>query len=654
MRHPYGNDVKSRQFIHHPYIPSGDYSMPSIHLDHGWFRDEHNRYLLLHGVNLGGSSKVPFTPDGATYRQEGFFDHRNVSFIGRPFPLAEADEHFSRLRTWGLTFLRFLITWEAVEHAGPGIYDEAYLDYLHAVIKKAGEYGIDLFIDPHQDVWSRFSGGDGAPGWTLETAGLDMTHFDETGAAITHAIHGDPFPRMVWPTNNHKLAAATMYTLFFAGNDFAPHTLVDGQPIQEYLQSHYIAAMQQVVMRLKGLPNVVGCDTLNEPALGYIGIPDLNESPGPLRIGDNPTYYQSMLLGGGFPQDVDVWKFAIPSPRKVGKRTLNPDRASAWLPGKECIWKQHGVWDINSKGNPVLLKMDYFHKFNGKEVDFNRDYFRPFANRFAAAIREIDPQTLIFVETIPEYPLPVWQAGDVENIVSAAHWYDVTTLLTKNFYPWLGYDIHNQKLVVGKGVVRKSFAKQIEHWKHKSYGQMQGAPVIIGETGIPFDLKNKSLYKTGDFSLAVKAMNRTLTAMDDALASYTIWNYTADNTNARGDMWNDEDLSIFSRDQQTNPGDVNSGGRALEAVVRPYAKATAGLPLRMSFDIRKKIFEFEFRHEDHIDAPTEFFIPNFQYPQGYDVECSDGRYEKDEAAQIFRYFHTRERQTHRVRVKSIR
>lgn len=628
--------------------------MFSIHLDQGWFKDEHNRRLILRGVNLGGSSKAPFTPDGATYRREGFFDHRAVSFIGRPFPLAEADEHFTRLRAWGLTFLRFLITWEAVEHAGPGIYDQAYLDYLYAVVKKAGNYGIDLFIDPHQDVWSRFCGGDGAPGWSLEAAGLDMTHFDETGAAITHAIHGDPFPRMIWPTNNHKLAAATMYTLFFAGNDFAPQTLVEGQPIQEYLQSHYIAAMQQVAMRLKGLPNVVGYDTLNEPALGYIGIPDLDATPGPLRIGDNPGYFQSMLLGSGFPQEVEVWKFAIPSPRRTGKRTLNSNRVSAWLPGKECIWKQHGVWDVDSKREPALLKQDYFHKLNGKEVDFNRDYFRPFANRYAAAIRQIDPQTLIFVETIPEYPLPVWQPGDVENIVSAAHWYDVTTLLTKNFYPWLGYDIHAQKLVVGKGAVRKSFAGQIEHWKRKSFKQMQGAPVIIGETGIPFDLQNKRAYQTGDFSTAVKAMNRAMTAMDDALASYTIWNYTADNTNARGDMWNGEDLSIFSRDQQTNPADINSGGRALEAVVRPYARATAGLPLRMSFDIRKKVFEFEFRHEAGINAPTEFFIPNYQYPRGYEVEISDGRFEKDEAAQVLRYFHTKERQTHSVRVMCVR
>lgn len=102
----------------------------------------------MRGVNLGGSSKVPRTPDGPTWNQQGFFDHRHISFIGRPFPLEEADEHFSRLNKWGLTFLRFLVTWEAIEHAGPGLYDEAYLDYLYTVVQKAAEYDIHLFIDP--------------------------------------------------------------------------------------------------------------------------------------------------------------------------------------------------------------------------------------------------------------------------------------------------------------------------------------------------------------------------------------------------------------------------------------------------------------------------------------------------------------------------
>jgi hypothetical protein len=126
-----------------------------IKIDENRFVDEYGRALMLRGVNLGGSSKVPFRPEGATWKREGFFDHRDISFVGRPFPIEEAGEHFGRLREWGFTFLRFLVTWEAVEHEGPGIYDREYLEYLHTIIGKSGEYGMDIFIDPHQDVWSR-------------------------------------------------------------------------------------------------------------------------------------------------------------------------------------------------------------------------------------------------------------------------------------------------------------------------------------------------------------------------------------------------------------------------------------------------------------------------------------------------------------------
>lgn len=33
-------------------------------------------------------------------------DPKTVTFVGRPFPLSEAHDHFSRLRRWGMTFSR--------------------------------------------------------------------------------------------------------------------------------------------------------------------------------------------------------------------------------------------------------------------------------------------------------------------------------------------------------------------------------------------------------------------------------------------------------------------------------------------------------------------------------------------------------------------
>jgi hypothetical protein len=425
-----------------------------------WFKDEHGRSLLLRGVNLGGSTKVPFTPNGATWNKAGFYDHRKVSFVGRPFPLEQADEHFTRLRQWGLTFLRFLTTWEAVEHAGPGLYDQEYLNYLYAVVRKAGEYGISMFIDPHQDVWSRFSGGDGAPGWTFEATGMDLTQFHTTGAAILHQEHGDPFPRMVWPSNATKLASATLFTLFFAGNDFAPHTKVDGLPIQDYLQGHYIAAMQLVAHCLKDLPNVIGYDSLNEPSAGWIGVPDLNQFASPFKIGASPSPFQSILLGSGYPQDVEVWEMRPSGAKLLETETFNPLKQTVWLPGRECIWKTNGVWDVSPSGAPRLLKPDYFASVNGQAVDFDRDYLRPFVNRYAAAIRKEVPSALIFVETEPSRLPPAWGSTDAAHIVSAPHWYDGLVLFLKDFQPWMGVDFIKGKLILGAGRVRRSYNQQ--------------------------------------------------------------------------------------------------------------------------------------------------------------------------------------------------
>ncbi len=627
----------------------------SIRLDGTRFKDAQGRTLILRGVNLAGSSKIPTTPNGATHLSAGFFDHRNVSFVGRPFPLEEADEHFERLRTWGLTFLRFLVTWEAVEHAGPGIYDNEYLDYLEAVVEKAAEYDMLLFIDPHQDVWSRFSGGDGAPGWTLELVGFDIANFQETGAALVHQLHGDPFPRMQWAGNYTKLATATMFTLFFGGRDFAPKLTIDGENIQDYLQRHFLGSMQEVARRMVGKEHVIGYDSFNEPSMGFIGKHNLKATETPLLLGATPSPYQAMLLGEGIAQSVTDWQLNTERVRALGRKFIDPDGKRAWMPGRRCIWQEHQVWDFDGTGLPRLMRPDYFHRVKGNEIDFERDYLRPFINRYAESIREIDPEAIIFVEfeAFGKPGVPKWGEDDAQNIVYAPHWYDYVTLMTKRYFRDIGADKVSFRPIFGYRNIRRSFVDQLAYYKKIAVEQFGGVPTIIGETGIPFDLNREHAYRTHDFSVQVEAMDNTLQALDANLLSATLWNYTPDNDNFRGDLWNGEDLSIYSPDQRDDPANIHSGGRALEAVVRPYALATAGQPLFMRYDVPTGVFEYGFNHDDAVDAPTEFFVPNYQYPEGYRVTVSDGEYEQDTENQRLIYWHGGVKKTHTIRVEPL-
>lgn len=126
-----------------------------LRIDGRTFRDPQNREVILHGINMAADAKQPATPDLPSHVSDKFFDGDNVSFVNRPFPLKDADSHFARLRGWGYNTLRYIFTWEAIEHAGPGKYDEEWIDHTIAILRKAKEYNFYIFMDPHQDVVCR-------------------------------------------------------------------------------------------------------------------------------------------------------------------------------------------------------------------------------------------------------------------------------------------------------------------------------------------------------------------------------------------------------------------------------------------------------------------------------------------------------------------
>ncbi|MBN1944449.1 MAG: cellulase family glycosylhydrolase [Bradymonadales bacterium] len=627
-----------------------------VQVDGRWFKDAHGRTRILRGANLGGTSKIPVYPPDGDLEMSSLLDWKQVSFLGRPFPLDQADEHFSRLKSWGFTFLRLVVTWEAIEHEGPGIYDQAYLDYLRAIVQRAGDFGISVFIDPHQDTWSRWSGGDGAPAWTLTSLGIALDRIAPTEAALLRQQLDRPFRRLAWPSNNLRYAAATLFTLFFAGNDFAPDTRVEGMPVQEFLQSHYIAAFRQVAQRVADLPNLVGFDSGNEPWRGLVGQRDCSVLQFAIvKDGVLPTPFEAMTAASGTPTLVDVYRMGLLGARRIGRQLFNPDGVRLFQDGFDCPWRQHGVW-TDRGDKPVLLQPAYFATTRGgaladgsippppgTEVDFYQHYLVPHIRRFIRELRAVRTSFTFFLNGIGEHPLPPWSSREPPNVAMAFHWYDGATLALKRYTGLVAYNTARRKMELGP---RRSFKRQLAALVAQTRDKAGEIPPFVGEFGLPFDMNDKRAYRTGDFRAHERALAAYYDAIDANLLSSTIWNYSADNTNQRGDRWNDEDLSIFSRDQQHRPWteDLDSGGRAVRGFCRPYAMRTAGTPLAMTFDHRLRRFEYRWRSEPSITAPTEVFVPPIQVGEDYRVflHPSSARFEKQEEQRLLQIWGPRE------------
>ena len=598
--------------------------MTRISTDGNRFRDLHGRHLILRGVNLGGDCKVPSGPDGHSWRPTDFADHRTISFVGRPAPLEELDGHLARIAGWGFNCLRLLTTWEAVEHAGPGEHDEAYLDYLTEVCRRAGAHGLLLFIDFHQDVWSRMSGGDGAPGWTWEAAGLDFTRFGPADAAHVMQYAYDPqiggrqaaYPTMSWGRNYRMPANGLMWTLFLAGQELAPGCKVCGTNIQTYLQDHYLGAMRAVAERVADMDHVIGFDTLNEPGTGWIG-QGLEERrslfPGPAW-----TPLDGLAAASGLTRKLPVHALGG---GEAGSIRVNEAGLSVWREGRADPFREAGVLDVDAAGEPVALLPDHFRRVGARTVDVERDYMVPFFGRVADTIRSIRDDWLVFAEVDPFGAMRGngFPAGMPERTVNASHWYDLAALVTKRFSTEQMTDVLTGATYEGAEAIRAAYVAGLSRIRAIGDQLPGGAPTLIGECGIPFDMNEAEAYARWaagerDPSLwhaQAAALSLMYDALDQLLLSSTQWNYTVSNRNDPmiGDGWNQEDLSIWSADQSTDEADPDSGGRAVAGFSRPFVRAAQGDLLRQQWDWQSGVFECEIDADPDLAMPTEIYLP---------------------------------------------
>lgn len=282
---------------------------------------------------------------------------------------------------------------------------------------------------------------------------------------------------MIWATNYSRLACQTLFTLWFAGRDYAPKCIIDGVNIQDYLERHYFDAMRQLGNAIAEAGDlldecVIGWDSLNEPNAGYFSIPDLSQhgKESVLRVGPMPTAFQAMKMGMGEPVEVENWKFGPLGPKRDGSVVIDPKGVRAWLDpeeeregsrygwkrGKEwqlgtCIWGLHGVWDVETD---ELLQPDYFDWYRGdnppsssssslksaaapppqRKVEFGADYWLPHWRRYAPVVRSFHPEAIHFIQS-PVFQIPPKIEGpEIQGRAAhSSHFYDGLTLVTKHW-----------------------------------------------------------------------------------------------------------------------------------------------------------------------------------------------------------------------------
>ncbi len=190
------------------------------HVARGMLVDREGRSVVLRGANVSSAHKAP-----------PWFDFHGP-------------DDWRRMRErWGMNAVRFLVEWAAIEPT-EGQHDPAYLDAVRAHVHAAGEAGLLVVLDMHQDVYGPgFSTGNGAPRWTCDEARY---------AAFE--------PRPTWFLNYTEPNVVACYDGFWAS---------------ERLQARYVEAWRALAGALGDEPAVIGFDPMNEPYWGSLGITEL-------------------------------------------------------------------------------------------------------------------------------------------------------------------------------------------------------------------------------------------------------------------------------------------------------------------------------------------------------------------------------------------
>ncbi len=416
----------------------------------------------------------------------------------------EGADTFADMKKWGLNCIRLGIIWDGLEPK-PGVYDESYLKGIDQRIAWAKENGLYVILDMHQDLFSvRFA--DGAPEWATLTN--DQPH-----------IHNSP----VWSDAYFTSPAVQKAFDNFWNNAPAP----DGIGIQE----HYARAWAHVAKRYADEPTVIGYDLMNEPFVG---------SPAP-KI-------QAVMFRKG----AEILK----AKGVLGSLTA-ADLAAQWMTPKGRSWLMQQLEDIDVYKQVIDATAPYYIKF--ERTILSRMY-----QRVARAIRSVDPNHILFLETTIASNMGVYSGLRPVRLRGKRD-------------PLQAYAPHGYDLVTDTKDVAAANPERIRliFTRHGETAKKLNMPMLVGEWGA-----------YGFAASALPAARVVVREFEKLLCGDTYWTF---------------EKGI----EKTNH---------FRAIQRPYPQAVCGVLQSYHFDTEKNIFSCEWLESPQNQTETIIYLPDWCAP----------------------------------------
>jgi len=257
------------------------------------------------------------------------------------------------------------------------------------------------------------------------------------------------------------------------------------------------------------------------------------------------------------------------------------------------------------KDNDHVLGYDIFNEPQAIDISnvgghFENDILKPFYEETILALRDVDPDAIGFVEPVAtEMYSSKLTPFNVGNLVYANHLYDT---------------IANTFKVM---ILPDRLMFTVLHKAEKDKAKELGMPLLVGECGAPWNL-----WPQGGHD---KVVNDLYTVFENGFTSSALWDYSVRDV----DVWNAEDYSLIDRNGQP---------RGLETVARPYVRRLNGTPVKQTFNRCIKKYELEFYGEAG-GPPTVASVPaSIQYPVGFNVSVSDGKWRYASGKRELSYF----------------